>query len=387
MNSKERKEARFIRRTKKRSEKKQEKNSPYDNFENVINPDNLYRAFKKSRRGVAWKESVQRYEMNLLKNINEAHNKLKAGEDVTHGFVEFDLYERGKKRHIKSVHISERVIQKCLCDTVLVPIISRFLVYDNGASLKDKGLHFAMRRLIVHLSKYYRKNGKSNIGYCLSIDFSKYFDSIRHDVLFKQLENIIGDKRLLKLTRGFISPFGNGISLGLGSQVSQILALSAPNPMDHHIKEVKQIKYYGRYMDDFYIIHRDREYLKCCLGEIKKICGGLGITVNEKKSKIVKLKDGIKFLKGTYSLSETGKIIRRAAQDSRKRQRRKLIKFKKLVEAGKMRYCDVYAAYQSWRGNYRKRFDAFHTISRMDGLYNRLFINNLQGENYGLLGS
>ena len=376
MNSRERREARFERRTKKREANRQAKTSPYDNFENVYNPDNLYAAFKKSRRGVTWKESVQRYEMNLLRNINIAYKKLKVGENVTYGFVEFDLFERGKKRHIKSVHISERVIQKCLCDTVLVPIISRVLIYDNGASLKNKGLHFAVRRLMTHLSKFYRENGNSN-GYCLSIDFSKYFDNIRHDILFKQLEKIISDKRVLKLTKDFITPFGNGVSLGLGSQVSQILALSVPNTMDHHIKEIKQIKYYGRYMDDFYIIHQDREYLKSCLMRIKEICTGLGITVNDKKSKIVRLKDGITFLKGIYSHTEMGRIVRRATQESRKRQRRKLVKFKGLIGIGKMGHQDVYTAYQSWRGNYQKRFNAFHTIRRMDGLYNRLFIKNL----------
>jgi hypothetical protein len=378
MTSAERKQARFERRVKNRAAKKREISSLYDNFENVINPDNLYAAFKRSRREVSWKESVQRYEMNLFKNIAEARRKLTAGENVTLGFVEFDLTERGKKRHIKSVHISERVIQKCLCDTVLVPLISRSLIYDNGASLKNKGLHFAMKRLIKHLSRYYRENGNSNAGYCLSVDFSKYFDSIRHDVLFGQQEKIIHDRRVLELTRDFITPFGDNISLGLGSQVSQISALAVPSAMDHNIKEVKRIKFYGRYMDDLYIIHRDRDYLKYCFGEIKRICGELGITVNEKKSKIVRLKDGLVFLKGIYSLTETGRVTRRSTQDSRKRQRRKMIKFKNLLDSGGMTMRDVRTAYQSWRGNYRKRFDAFHTIRRMDGLYNRLFINNYQ---------
>jgi hypothetical protein len=374
MNSQERRQARYERRVKEREAKRQEKTSRYDNFENVADPDNLYIAYKKSRRGVSWKESIQRYEMNLFRNIAETRRKLLAGENVTHGFVEFDLMERGRLRHIKSVHISERVVQKCLCDTVLVPMISRLLVYDNGASLKDKGLHFSINRLIAHMGKFYRKNGNSNDGYCLSIDFSKYFDSIRHEVLFRQQDNIFRDKRIVNLIRDFISPFGDGVSLGLGSQVSQISAILYPNKMDHFIKEAQRIKYYGRYMDDFYIIHKDREYLKFCQKEIQRICETIGITVNQKKSKITKLKHGIKFLKGNYSLMETGRIVRRAAPESRKRMRRKLRKFKKLLEAGKMTYNDVYDGYQSWRGNYLKRFDAYHTLRRMDGLYNRLFI-------------
>jgi len=376
MNSTERKEARYQRRKNNRDSRKQYYISKHDDYENIIDANNLYNAFKKSKRGVSWKESIQRYEMNLFKNISEARRKLIAGEDVTHGFIEFDLFERGKKRHIKSVHISERIIQKALCDNVLVPIISRSLVYDNGASLLNKGLHFSTKRFIAHLLKYYKENGRSNSGYCLSIDFSKYFDSIKHDLLFKQLKKLFNDKRILSLTRSFINPFGNGISLGLGSQVSQILALFYPNTMDHYIKDKMQIKFYGRYMDDFYIIHRDKAYLNNLLTDIKRICTDLGITVNNKKSKIVRLKDGVRFLKGIYTLTETGRIVCRSTQESRKRQRQKLIKFKKLIDVGKMNFDDVRVAYQSWRGNYMKRFHAFHTIRRMDGLYNRLFINN-----------
>jgi hypothetical protein len=374
MNSEERKKSRLKRRLKRREERRQKKFSPYDNFENVINPQNLHTAFRKSRLEVSWKESVQRYEMNLFNRIASTAERLRVGENISSGFVEFDLLERGRLRHIKSIHITERVVQKCLCDTVLVPIISRSLIYDNGGSLKKKGLHFAIRRLIAHLSKYYRQNGNSNEGYCLSVDFSKYFDNIRHDLLFNMLEKLIHDKGVMKLIKDFVIPFGNGKSLGLGSQVSQILAIYYPNYADHYAKEQLKIQFYGRYMDDLYMIHRDKEYLKYCLGKLKEMCNSLGITINEKKTRIVKLKDGLKFLKGIYSLSETGKIIRRAYPDSRKRMRRKLKKFKSLIEKGKMSYKDIYTAYQSWRGNYVKRFDAFHTVKRMDSLYDWLFI-------------
>jgi hypothetical protein len=314
--------------------------------------------------------------MNLLPNITETVQKLNNGENVSCGFVEFTLNERGKTRHIKSVHISERVVQKCLCDQALVPILSRPLIYDNGASLKNKGLHFSVRRLIAHITKYYQKY-KTNEGYCLQIDFSKYFDSVRHDILFRLFREHIKDQRILKLLYEFINPFGDGISLGLGSQVSQISAIFYANKLDHFIKEKLRIKYYGRYMDDLYIIHPSKRYLKKCLDEIKKVCAAeLAITVNMKKTKITKLKDKIHFFMCVYSLDPKGRVIRRANPESRKRMRRKLIKFKRLVSAGHMTIYDVYTAYQSWRGNYRRRFDAYHTIRRMDALYNELFINN-----------
>ena len=379
MTSAERKEARYQRRKEERKKKRHAKLDNYDDFSLLTEPDNLYKAFRMSRRGVSWKESTQRYEMSLLTNILETKRRLEAGESVQSGFVEFTIHERGKIRHIKSVHISERIVQKCLCDEVLVPILCNPLIYDNGASIKKKGTHFAIRRLSTHLSRFYKHNGFSNDGYALTIDFKKYFDSIRHDILMERVEKKVHDKRVLELVRNLIRPFGEGVSLGLGSQVSQVFAVFLPNELDHAIKEKMRIKYYGRYMDDLYLIHESKEYLEKCLEKIKIICNNLGITVHERKTRIFPLKEGLLFLKGKYYLQENGRILKKPAKESAKRMRRKLRCFKNLKNAGKMSYADIRIGYQSWRGNFQKRFNAYKIVRKMDSLYNSLFINNRDG--------
>jgi hypothetical protein len=375
MTSTERRDARYQRRKAERAGKRQQKLSQFDSFERVADFDNLYASFLESKSGVDWKESVQRYEANALRNITETRRRLLAGESVQQGFMEFTLRERGKIRHIKSVHISERVVQKCLCNQVLVPILSNGLIYDNGASVKGKGVHFAIKRLIVHLAKFYSQTG-SNEGYALLIDFSKFFDSIDHGLLFKMLDKEIQDKRVLDLTKKFIAVFGDGKSLGLGSQVSQIAAIYFPSAIDHFVKDFKGEKFYGRYMDDLYIIHRDREHLKKLLAEIETVCAALKITINKKKTRIVKLAAGAEFLKGKYILLHSGKVLRRPCKDSTKRVRRKLKKFRALIDCGKMDFKDLRTAYQSWRGNYRRRFNAYHRIRYMDKLYYDLFISD-----------
>lgn len=47
--------------------------------------------------------------------------------------------------------------------------------------------------------------------------------------------------------------------------------------MDHFIKEKLGIRYYGRYMDDFYLIHEDKAYLQYCRGEIEQYVARLGL--------------------------------------------------------------------------------------------------------------
>jgi hypothetical protein len=117
-----------------------------------------------------------------------------------------------------------------------VPVLSRSLIHDNGASVKNKGVHFALRRLIVHLSRYYRRN-RANEGYALLVDFKKFFDSIDHKTLFALLGKKIKDPRIRALTKNFITVFGDGKSLGLGSHVPQICAVFFPNRLDRYIKE------------------------------------------------------------------------------------------------------------------------------------------------------
>ena len=372
--SDKRHEARYQRRKAYRAAKRLAAIGKHDDFDLVANPNSLCAAFKQSRKGVAWKESVQRYEANLLSNVYAARKKLLAGEDVRRGFVEFDVNERGKIRHIKSVHISERVIQKSLCAQALVPILRRSLVHDNGASLKGKGVGFSLRRLVAHLRRYYRENGNSNEGYALQIDFKNYFGNINHAALFRLLERQIHDARLLELTKSFISAFGPEKSLGLGSEVSQICALAFPSAIDHYIKEVWRMKYFARHNDDIYIIHSSKETLKLLLSKIRAMCEQIGITLSDKKTRIVKLHHGLSYLKGWYILSRTGKIIKLSKGDSVLREKRKLKKFLKKIKERKMSMADVYTSYQSWRGNFKKRFNEYVKVKRMDKLYNELFI-------------
>jgi hypothetical protein len=208
------------------------------------------------------------------------------------------------------------------------------------------------------------------------IDFARFFDNIDHETLFTLLRKYIKDERTLALTESFIRVFGEGKSLGLGSQVSQISAIFYPDLLDHYIKEKLRIKYYGRYMDDLYLFHESKDYLENCLKQIEKVCDGLKITVNRKKTKIIKLSHGAEFLKGKYTLLPSGKILRRPCKDTTARMKRKLRKFKTLISEKKMAFEDLRTAYQSWRGNYRGRFNAYHRLQYVDKLYNNLFLKN-----------
>lgn len=371
MTSFERHEARYQRRKAKRADKKLQKFESCDNFDSVFTYENLYDAYKKCRKGVAWKSSVQKFITQAPLNVRNIYESLHNGKFKTKGFVEFDLMERGKKRHIRSVCIEERIVQRCLCDNALMPVLSNSFIHDNGASRVGKGYSFSIRRLSQHLSEHYRKYG--NDGYILLYDFSKFFDRVSHELVKKILSDNFNDPRILQLSYHFIDAFGDTEGLGLGSQISQILALASANRLDHYVKEVLRIRGYGRYMDDGYLIHQDKAYLQKCLDEIRIVCDELGIVINEKKTQIVKLSHGFTWLKVKFFVLPSGRIVKKMNRKSITKSRQKLKALLKKVEDGKMTYRDVYDSWQAWNA-YAKQFDSYTTRRNTAKIYNSLFV-------------
>lgn len=368
MTSEERHELRYQRRKAARELKKQNKSEAMD-FKKVFTTGHLYDAYRKCTRGVRWKSSTQKYIDNATLHIHRTKKRLLDGTFRSDGFYEFDLYERGKHRHIKSVTMQERVVQRCLCDYSLVPLMSDTFIYDNGASLKNKGYHFAIRRMVRHLQKHYRKHGTE--GYILLFDFSKFFDNVSHKVVEWMLRKKYQDKWLLGLILHFVRSFGD-VGMGLGSQISQTLAVASASPLDHHIKEKQSIEGYSRYMDDGYLIHHDKKYLQKCLEEIKLICEKLEININLKKTQIVKLSHGFTWLKCRFYLLPSGKVVRKIYKRSITKMRLKLKTFKRLYDTGEMSLNQIRDGVQSWLA-YALNFNACGTVKNMIMLIRDLF--------------
>ena len=216
--SEKRREGRYQRRKAARELKRLERCKVHDQLECIASYHAHYNANRLSMRNVNWKTSVQRYQMNLLRNMEESHRKLLNGDNISKGFVELNTVERGKLRHIRSVHYSERVIQRSLCDNALVPVLSRGLIYDNNACLKGKGVDRSLDRLTAHLQQFYRANEYSNKGWVAIFDFSGYFDNILHSECFKMYSKAFQDERMYSFCRTllFHSDIRKQIRIGAG---------------------------------------------------------------------------------------------------------------------------------------------------------------------------
>lgn len=350
--------------------------NPPSDFEVMADFNSLYDAYMEARKGKRWKYAVIRYEVNVLENLMFLHFMLTSKKYRLSPYHCFLIHEP-KERLIMYNGFRDKIVQHSLCDHVLEPALVKTFIYDNYASQKGKGTHFGLDRLKLFMQKYYRQSGPD--GWVLKCDISKYFYRINHGVLKSQLRRVITDPDVLWLLDMIIdSTEGPGIPIG--NHTSQWFAVLYMSGLDHMIKERLGIKFYGRYMDDFYLIHHDKDYLIYCLGEIKKFLVPLGLELNHKTA-IFPLSQGIDFLGFRTYMTDSGKIVRKIRRDSKNRIRRKLKKFRHLLDEGQITFETVIQSYSSWT-DHAKHGNSHHLIRQTDELFYTLFKKEME-EHHG----
>lgn len=303
---------------------------------------------------------------------------------------EFSMSERGRVRPITSIQIRDRTVRHVLCDEILLPEVKKHIIYDNGASIKGRGISHQRDRFEVHLRRYYKKYG--NEGWILFGDFSKFYDNIIHEIAKRELLKLFDDDEFIDwlltlIFDGFkidvsymteeeyencMTDMFNKLeyrkipkerltgekwmakSVNIGDQLSQVIGIYYPYRIDNYVKYVRSQKFYGRYMDDWYIMNPSKEELLDLLEHIKAIANELGIHLNEKKTRIVKISSTYKFLQVKYSLTKDGKIIKRINPERVTTMRRKLKKLAVKIKDGKIPYENVENMFRGWMGSFYK---------------------------------
>ena len=371
----------------------------------LTDPENLNVSLNKIMHASGWKASTQRLYHNKLtvfKEIDELfHSDRPYIMEKGHDFI---LTERGKRRYIQALSPKDMLIQHTLTNFILIPILSKFFIHDNGASIKGKGISFTRRRFVQHMHQFYNKHGLD--GYILKLDFRKYFDNIRHDKVIEMLRLYIRDDKILSIISDNLNHYSIDVSysdnddiinevfnsleyhniskslltgkrymhksIGIGSPVSQVLGIFFPLRLDNYCKTVKGLKYYDAYMDDRMVIHHSKSYLSNLLLEIEDICNDLGIFINPNKTSIFPIHKTFTFLKTQYTMTDTGKIYKGLPSDSIVRERRKLKCLADIVVSNNLDPDLFHNQYKAWRGDRSKIYNAYNQLERMDYLYNEL---------------
>lgn len=173
------------------------------------------------------------------------------------------------------------------------------------------------------------------------MDFSGFYDNIRHDLLLKAIKKHIKDPRLVALLEQIVTGFRQDVSY-LSDEEVQALWDGKYKALDY--KDVPRKE--------------------------------MGLFLNLRKTRIVKIGRTFRYMQNKYFLTETGRVVERPNPKRITGMRRKMKRLKKAVQAGRITLADVERMFQSWRGNYYKTLSKAQRRN-MDAVYNDL-IGGLQ---------
>ncbi|MCI1784932.1 MAG: RNA-directed DNA polymerase [Bacteroidales bacterium] len=297
----------------------------------------LFRAYFDARKHKRNTFSQLNFELDFEKNLVELYheiieNRYEIGRSMC-------FISNGKvKREVFAANFRDRVVHHLIYNYIS-PMFERSFIEDCYSCRVGYGTRKGIERLEHHMrscTDNYRKP-----AYILKLDIQGYFMSINRSILYEKVEKgmikYAGRKnkdgiaycdtfnmdRALSLiekiifndpiTNCFIrggkkdwediplskSLFHSAYCCGLpiGNLTSQLFSNIYLNDFDHYVKKDLGVKHYGRYVDDFFIIHPDKQILLYCMARIKiYLKQSLGLVLHPKKIYLQEVRKGVVFL-------------------------------------------------------------------------------------------
>lgn len=337
-------------------------------IEKVIGEDALYDSMVKCAKGVKWKGTVAYYRHHWPDEIGKLSKQLHDGSYKERRAKFFTVTEP-KRREIMSIHYRDRIFQRSLNDVAIYPQVSKYFIEDNFACQKGKGTDAARDKLKLYLHQFFRDHGAD--GYVLKIDIKGYYPNMDHEFAERMFREYMDDETY-QMAQRVLSRLPGEVGYNPGSQIVQIVGITALDKIDHFIKEQLKVDYYIRYMDDFVLIHQSREYLQHCLEEITRRLGEQKMETHEKKTFIQPMTRPILFLGFQYRFTESGKLIILVDPKKVKHERKKIMRMVTLVKKGKLTKHDVDMHFKIWKSSVRYG-NSHNLICRLNRWYESLW--------------
>lgn len=286
-------------------------------YKELCSWENLVLAFNKAKKGKSKKYYVIEFKKNMEKNLKNLQKELINKIYSPLSLKKF-IVRDPKTRTIHASIFRDRIVHHTIVN-ILNPIYEPIFIHDSFASRKNKGTHKAVNRFEAFVRKVSSngqlvKNsfGNNSIkGYVLKADLRHYFDSVNHEVLINTLRKKIDDENVIWLVKKILENFdtSKGTGMPLGNYTSQFFANVYLNELDYYVKHILKAKYYIRYVDDFVILHKNKEVLEYYLSHIYNFLPSLKIKLHPEKTEIYPLRNGLNFL--GYRIFYHYKLLRR----------------------------------------------------------------------------
>jgi hypothetical protein len=295
---------------------------------NIIPLVDLFKAYYSCRKNKRSTINALAFELNLEEELIKLKEALENGRYTISSSIAFTV-DKPVKREIFAANFRDRVVHHLLIQKMNA-VFEKHFVYDSYACRKGKGTHFGIKRVAGFIRKC-SKNYTQDC-YILKLDIKGFFMHINKAILYAKIEalfvakyNGVDKKLYLNLCKTilFNDPISTavikgcpsnwdtlpkdkslfaaktGYGLPIGNLTSQVFANVYMSSLDHFVKHQLGIKFYGRYVDDFVLVHTNKDYLKSLIPIISKFLNTeLHLKLHPKKIYLQHYSKGVNYIGG-----------------------------------------------------------------------------------------
>jgi retron-type reverse transcriptase len=288
----------------------------------------LFQAYFDARRNKRNTINALAFEKDFERNIFDLADEILDNRYEIRPSICF-IVNQPVKREIFAANFRDRVVHHFIYNYIY-PLFDRLFINDSYSCRVGKGVHYGVKRL-EHFFRSCSRNYTRD-AWVLKLDIQGYFMAIRKPLLFKQVDEtlheverwvdfnlelalrlihqtIFNDPRVGCIIKGRKNDW-NGLppskslfhappdcGLPIGNLTSQLFANIYLNGFDHFVKRDLGMRYYGRYVDDFVLIHHDKEYLLARIPRIREyLSDELFLTLHPNKVYLQHVSKGVKYL-------------------------------------------------------------------------------------------
>ena len=231
------------------------------------------------------------------------------------------------KREVFAADFRDRVVHHLIANKIM-DLLEAAFIHDSYSCRAGKGTQYGIKRVAEFIREC--SNDYTEDCYILKMDIQSFFMSMDKPLLYKRLAAFLEEKYqgrdktlLFELVRKvvFNTPEENCCIKGLrsdwkglppskslftvpktkglpiGNLTSQLFANFYLNPFDHFVTEDCGMEFYGRYVDDFVIVHKDKQVLLDLIPKLRDFLKeNLMLTLHPKKVYLQHFSKGVKFV-------------------------------------------------------------------------------------------
>ena len=293
----------------------------------------LFQAYFDARKNKRNTINALAFEKHLEANLFALANEIIERKYTPKPSICF-IVDKPVKREIFAADFRDRVIHHFIYNYIS-PVFEKSFINDSYSCRKGKGTHYGIKR-IDHFIRSCSHNYSKNC-YILKLDIKGYFMAMHKSLLFDKVKTelilnknkvdfnlelvlyliektIFNDPKVNCIIKGKKADWEGlpqtkslfhaqpNCGLPIGNLTSQLFGNIYMNEFDHWVKRELGIKYYGRYVDDFILIHHSKEYLQSILPKLADfLLSTLKLTLHPDKIYLQHYSKGVKFL-GTVIL-------------------------------------------------------------------------------------